>query len=297
MAAAEIQNGHIVASAQIVPLPKQLVLEIELFNNVLDSLKKAGGGDAKSVSVARSEIMTRSDLYKQCTREKYVRISEVRASEKQFLSDIFTSMKGYMWRKKFGWVGQKKSISKPEVRVLGALAPLFAGVTTNGSNIDGIDLTANNLDGAVYESIGSLVSCRFLNLNWNQIKGRLPRNLSSLSQLEELRICSNKLQGSLDYRSIQSLSSLRVLNLSFNLLSGSLPDAFENMSSLEELNLSGNRLVGELPPSMSRLGRLQILKLYNNGFSGPIPSWISDLVSLREVNISQNKYDMCRCQL
>lgn len=283
---AEIKDGHIIVSDVIAPMPHQLALEIELFNTILASLPLE---DSKSIGIARSEIMTRSDLYKQCMRQKYVRYVEIRSSEKLFLSALFYSVRGYNWKQKFGWVGQKKMTGKPEIGIMQAIASLFYGIKTTGDKVTEISLSSNNLDGTLPDSIGSISSCKFLYLNWNRIKGKLPKNLKNLGELEVLQMFSNRLQGTLDCRTLESLVSLRSLNLSFNLLSGVLPDAFENLINLVELNLSGNKFSGDLPDSMRRLVNLEILKLYNNGFSGDIPFWIRDLTRLKEVNISQNQ--------
>lgn len=276
----------IIVAGQIVPTPAQIALDIELFYAHLETLDRS---DAKGQGVCRSEAMQRSDLYKRCARNQYHRIPEVKQKEKLFLIDFFHAMRGHNFKCKFGWVGQKKTISKPELRVLAAHGSQFYGVHARGERVEGIDLSGNGCRGTLPSSIGQLGGCQFLKLNWNRISGSMPKTMSKMNQLEELELFCNSLEGSLDFNTVESLANLRVLNLSFNKLTGSLPDAFGSSVHLTEINLAGNKLTGELPDSMRNLENLSILKLYNNEFNGEIPTWLGQLQNLEDVNLSQNK--------
>lgn len=276
----------IIVAGQVVPTPSQLSLDIELFYAHLETLDKS---DAKGQGFCRSEAMQKSDLYKRCMRHQYHRVPEVRQKEKQFLKDFFVAMRGHTFKNRFGWVGQKKTISKPELKVLAAHGSQFYGVTATADRIQGLDLAGNGCAGAIPSSVGQINDCKSLKLNWNRITGSMPKTLSNLFELETLHLYSNSLEGVLDYQTVSSLTNLRSLNLSFNKLSGSLPDAFENCIHLREINLAGNRFVGELPDSMACLRELTVLKLYNNQFCGDLPSWLANLTKLEDVNISQNR--------
>jgi Leucine-rich repeat (LRR) protein len=271
---------------QPVPLPAQLALEIEMFYTHMASLPR---DDKKSQGVCQSEIMQRADLFKRCVRYQYKRISDVRPSDKQFLADFFNSTGGHRWRNKFGWIGQKRTIVKPELKVLSGNAALYGGVYAERDRVERFEKSGDGCTGPLVESVGQLTGCKFLTLNCNRLKGRIPSTLRYLSSLESLHLSANRLEGALDHRTLESLTSLRVLNLSFNKLEGILPDAFESMPFLRELNLSGNKFSGSLPQSMSKLQELEILKLYNNNFDGNLPEWIANLTKLQFVNISQNK--------
>lgn len=276
----------ILVDGQVVPLPAQLALEIELFYRHMESLDSS---DSKAIGVCRSEVMQRSDLYKRCVREQYKRIVDVRPNEKIFLTDFFRAMRGHNWKMKFGWVGQKKTISKPELKVLAGNGSQFFGALAAGDRLQGLDLSANCCEGLIPSIIGNINNCKFLKLNWNRIRGSIPKDLRMLSELQILHLFSNSLEGSLDQRTMESLVNLRSLNLSFNCLTGALPDAFSSSVHLEEINLSGNRFSGELPLSMRSLKKLKTLKLYRNEFTGDIPEWIEELQDLIDVNLSHNR--------
>ena len=78
------------------------------------------------------------------------------------------------------------------------------------------------------------------------LRGELPGELASLTQLTSLRLLNND-------------------------LSGSIPSELGNLSNLEVLHLDRNDLSGAIPPELGDLSNLQNLRLANNDLSGPIP--------------------------
>ena len=246
--------------------------------------------DVKGQGVCRSEAMQRSDLYKRCVRHQFYRIKEIQTKEKQFLIDFFNATRGHNWKVKFGWIGQKKTISKPELKLLAAFGAQFHGISSSEGRLIGINLAGNGCKGVIPSTISQINQCKFLKLNWNRIRGSIPKNLSKLTELEDLSLFANALEGTIDSRTIEALSNLQILNLSFNKLSGSIPDAFDDTIHLRHLNLAGNKLSGTLPRSMRNLRNLELLHLYSNEFCGEIPEWIEEFTCLQDVNLSQNKY-------
>ncbi|XP_011046863.1 PREDICTED: receptor-like protein 12 [Populus euphratica] len=85
-----------------------------------------------------------------------------------------------------------------------------------------IDLSSNNFEGEIPESIGQLTGLHVLNLSHNDLTGQIPSSVGNLSQMESL-------------------------DLSFNHLSGVIPQQLASLSFLSVLNLSYNRLVGRIP--------------------------------------------------
>ncbi len=111
-----------------------------------------------------------------------------------------------------------------------------------------------------------------LDLSGNELKGRIPESLGSLSNLQELNLRDNELRGPIP-EVLRILSNLQVLDLSENVLAGPVPAWLRNLSNLRELYLSFNELRGPIPESLGSLSNLQMLVLsYNWDVSGPLPA-------------------------
>lgn len=109
-----------------------------------------------------------------------------------------------------------------------------------------IDLSNNKFKGAVPDSIGLLLSLRYLKLSHNSLTGRIPALLRNLTVLESLDFSSNKLVGEIPHQ-LTALTFLAVLNLSHNQLSGRIPQGqqfstFQNDSYQGNLELCGSPL-------------------------------------------------------
>ena len=76
---------------------------------------------------------------------------EATRSDKESLKRIFDGMNGMKWNRKFGWQGQDKTMTSPEIRVFAASASLFQGVEHMklGPNalITGLHLNGVGLEG------------------------------------------------------------------------------------------------------------------------------------------------------
>jgi len=273
------------------PSPRQLAIEIERFNK----RAREPGLRPTELNSIHIDLVQRTDLYHLATGVPYKRIYDVQPSEKRALSDLFNNLNGFNWSKKFGWIGQPKTMTKPDIKVFEAEAALFDGIsaseTTEGnSSVFGINFEGIGCNGKISEEIQSLKQCRSINMNYNTISNSLPATLKSLENLEYLLLSGNLLNGSLDITSLQQLTKLRELDLSFNQLTGGIPDMFATASRITQLNFAGNKLTGPLPNSMSNLINLKSLKLYGNELDGDLPDWLQNLEQLVEVNLSRNKY-------
>ncbi|PSS07381.1 Leucine-rich repeat receptor-like serine/threonine-protein kinase [Actinidia chinensis var. chinensis] len=116
------------------------------------------------------------------------------------------------------------------------IIPAFANLT----KLKTLDLTHNNLSGAIPEFLGKLTSLKLLDLSHNSLSGTIPEFVAKLT-------------------------SLKQLDLSLNSLSGTIPEFLADMPSLEILNLAGNKLTGSVPQALlSRNGSTLTLSVGDN---------------------------------
>ncbi|EEF36210.1 serine-threonine protein kinase, plant-type, putative [Ricinus communis] len=94
----------------------------------------------------------------------------------------------------------------------------------------------------------NLARFRIIDLSSNKIEGEIPRELSSLSELNQLNLSNNKLSDIIP-EEIGCLKQLESLDLSQNQLSGKLPSSMAGLNFLNTLNLSYNDLSGRIPSS------------------------------------------------
>ncbi len=132
-----------------------------------------------------------------------------------------------------------------------------------------------------------------LRLYTNELSGRIPPELGSLANLEELWLSNNYLGGGEIPPELGSLANLEVLDLHANGLIGEIPPELGSLANLEVLDLHANGLIGEIPPELGNLANLKKLFLSFNWFlSGEIPP---ELGSLRvgELRLDGNPLSGC----
>ncbi|XP_009607039.1 receptor-like protein EIX1 [Nicotiana tomentosiformis] len=114
----------------------------------------------------------------------------------------------------------------------------FQKYTKTLSLLISIDLSRNNLYGALPVEMTKLHGLIVLNLSGNQISGQIPENISSLRQLASLDLSSNKLSGVIP-SSMGLMSFLSFLNFSNNNISGMVPYKGQ-MTTFTESAFEGN---------------------------------------------------------
>ncbi|XP_062079147.1 BRASSINOSTEROID INSENSITIVE 1-associated receptor kinase 1-like isoform X4 [Humulus lupulus] len=109
------------------------------------------------------------------------------------------------------------------------------------------ELSSNNISGKIPEELGSLTNLVSLELSCNKLNGSIPATLGKLGKLRFLRLNNNSLSGTIPM-TLTGLDSLQVLDLSNNKLSGHIPvnGSFELFPPTSFLN---NQLI-ELPVSL-----------------------------------------------
>ncbi|CAL9088986.1 unnamed protein product [Musa acuminata var. zebrina] len=150
-----------------------------------------------------------------------------------------------------------------------------------------LDLSMNNFsDAHIPHMIASLVHLEYLNLSNAMFGGLIPPQLGNLSNLHYLDLGGC---GSLQV-TLGALSNLKDLNLQYNGIEGEIFGIIMNVSrSLKHLDLSLNLLSGEIPQAMGNLTNLKYLDLSKNNITGSIPMAFGDLINLEKLFLLRNQ--------
>jgi Leucine-rich repeat (LRR) protein len=128
-----------------------------------------------------------------------------------------------------------------------------------------------------------------VDLSFNKVTGIIPPEIGYLTELVELDLNGNSLQGVLPSFMFKSLKKLKRLNLHMNDLFGAIPKEIGLLKNLKELTLFGNFFHGRVPAELGNLKRLENLDLYANNLTGQIPPSIGDLKKLKEFYVNDNE--------
>ncbi|KAL1174386.1 hypothetical protein V6Z11_A04G008200, partial [Gossypium hirsutum] len=160
-------------------------------------------------------------------------------------------------------------------------------------------LKGANFFGGLPDSMGNLVSLKFLNLHYSNLSGPVPRSFGNLLQLTHLYLLWNQLSGQIP-RSLGNLLRLTHLDLWKNQLSRRIPRSLGNLLQLtylslheNQLMLDNNKLQGPLPSSIFQLLNLTWLSLSSNNLCGVIEfSMFSKLPNLKFLDLSYNSLSL-----
>ncbi|KAL7442295.1 hypothetical protein ACHAXM_009202 [Skeletonema potamos] len=140
-------------------------------------------------------------------------------------------------------------------------------------------LISKGIYGKLPATILNLTQIEELVLDNNYVEGTIMPELGTLQQLSRLRLVLNMLQGPIP-SSLQNLTKLKDLQLWGNYMTGHLPN---NLSlELERLQLHDNSFVGTIPPEWGRCRNLTVLDLSYNDLTGPVPTEFGNLVNMTE---------------
>jgi len=128
-----------------------------------------------------------------------------------------------------------------------------------------------------------------VDLSFNKVTGIIPAEIGYLTELKELDLNGNSLQGVLPQLMFRNMKKLIKLNLHMNDLFGAIPRDIGLLKNLKELTLFGNFFFGKIPSEVENLKKLRNLDLYANNLTGTIPSGIGKLKNLKEFYVNDNE--------
>jgi hypothetical protein len=130
--------------------------------------------------------------------------------------------------------------------------------------LEALSLSFNFLTGTIPKELGSLTNLQDIILNNNEFTGTIPESLQLLKEIRILFLQNNQLTGPLFHQSIK-ISTLTSLDVSNNQLTGSLPDIDSISPSLQTFAASSNCLSGSISATFCNLTALEFIAL--NGLS------------------------------
>jgi len=105
--------------------------------------------------------------------------------------------------------------------------------------MSGIDLSNNNVLGAIPPEFGNLSEILSLNLSHNNLTGSIPATFSNLKHIESLDLSYNNLNGAIPPQ-LAEITTLEVFSVAYNNLSGRTPERKYQFGTFDESCYEGN---------------------------------------------------------
>ncbi len=180
-------------------------------------------------------------------------VTDVSQTECEALVALYNSTNGNNWTNHDGWL-QNNNVCE------------WHGVTCDSGEIIKLDLSFNNLNGPIDESIGNLANLKYLSFSGNNLGGSIPKEVGNLTNLTYLVLSGDNLSGEIP-NEIGNLSNLHYLGIDTNELVGEIPETIGNLNSLISLQLHHNNLTGKLSDNLRNITNLKQF-IFNNQQGG-----------------------------
>ncbi|KAG6515152.1 hypothetical protein ZIOFF_025537 [Zingiber officinale] len=164
-------------------------------------------------------------------------------------------------------------------------------------NLETLDLSLNNIGGELTNLLDGLSKCpqgsklQSFVVSHNNFTGSISTGLGQLTQLQDLNVSSNSLQGNMTNAHFSQLTNLISLDISYNSLNLILLDDWLPPFHAYNIHMSYCHLGTRFPSWIQTQTNLIFLSLSGVGLYGNIPSWFSDFIfnnSLVYLDISSN---------
>ncbi|KAJ1275246.1 hypothetical protein BS78_05G121600 [Paspalum vaginatum] len=159
----------------------------------------------------------------------------------------------------------------------------------NLKNLTYLYLAASSLTGEIPDSIFGLTALETLDMSMNNLAGAIPAAIGNLRNLWKIELYKNNLTGELPPE-LGKLTKLREIDVSRNQLSGGIPAAFAALKGFTVIQLYHNNLSGAIPDEWGDLRYLTSFSIYENRFSGEFPANFGRFSPLNSVDISENAF-------
>jgi Leucine-rich repeat (LRR) protein len=151
----------------------------------------------------------------------------------------------------------------------------------------------NRLDGNVSESIGSLSQLQELNVGGNSLQGVMSEaHFSNLSKLTVLDLTDNSLALKFESNWAPTFQLDHIFLSSCN-LGPHFPQWLRNQNNFVKLDISKTRISDTIPNWFWNLSNsnLELLHLSHNNMSGILPDFSSKYSNLRNIDLSFNQFE------
>ncbi|KAA3478448.1 receptor-like protein 12 isoform X1 [Gossypium australe] len=172
------------------------------------------------------------------------------------------------------WMNLKElNLGGNEIESLGSLFHEKEGMKFN--KLEVLSLRNNLFNNSIFSSLVELSNLKSLDLTANQLEGAIyTKDLNALSNLEELILSSNKVNGFIPSQGLR-LMNLKVVELSGNDFNNSIMSSLATLSNLKTLRIDIPKCNGLIDmKDLNALSNLKELKLFFSGneVNGFVPS-------------------------
>ncbi|KAI9083521.1 hypothetical protein K1719_034463 [Acacia pycnantha] len=146
-----------------------------------------------------------------------------------------------------------------------------------------IQLKSLNIAGEIPSEFGNLTQLIQLDLTRNYLNGTIPTVFTGVP-LVNLSLLGNRISGPIPAE-LGEIATLQELVLEDNQLGGPLPQSLGNLRNLWRLLLSANNFTGTIPETLGNLKNLTDFRIDGNSLSGKIPSFIGNWTNINILNM------------